>query len=760
MKIKRLLPIAALMLLVIAISCGKQTKNATPDLSSYVNPFIGTGGHGHTFPGATLPNGMVQPSPDTRVNEWDACSGYYYPDSTINGFSQTHLSGTGCSDLGDVLIMPTTGDQDVREVGEEPQEFSWASPFSHENEVAEPGYYSVQLDRYNVKAEITATMRTALYRFTYPESEKSGLILDLGYGIHHPTSSDLQIEVVSDTELRGHKMNKSWAWERPVNFYAKFSKPFKCEIVTDTVDGMDEGTPVRKPQLKALLSFEPTAAGEEIFVKIGLSAVDLEGAQKNVEAEVPEFDFDGVRKAAREKWNTYLSKIAIETADEDVKTMFYTGLYHTGMQPCIFSDVDGRYFGNDHKVHQGDVENPNYTIFSTWDTFRAYHPLMTIIQPELNQRFVDVLLQKAEEGGVLPKWELWGNYTGCMIGYHCPSIIADAYVKGYDSFDLNRALKLMVRTAEYDTTGICCPVPVMGDVMPDSRYYKNAMGYIPCEKRNESVAEGLEYAYDDFCISVIAKAAGDTATAAKYAEMAKYYEKYFDPSVGFMRGKDSKGQWRTPFDPRYSGHRVDDYCEGTAWQWLWFVPQDVEGLANLLGGNDKMAEKLDELLAADSKLEGERPSVDISGLIGQYAHGNEPSHHVLYLYNYIGRPWRTQELVDEVLQTLYFNDPNGLSGNEDCGQMSAWYILSAMGFYQVCPGIPTYTIGRPIVDKAVMKLKDGKTFTVVVTNNSKENKYVQKMTLNGKALEKPFFEHSDIVAGGTLEIEMGPQPVK
>ena len=467
-----------------------------------------------------------------------------------------------------------------------------------------------------------------------------------------------------------------------------------------------------------------------------------------------------MRRAARQSWNEYLAKIDIETEDEDQRTMFYTALYHTGMQPNLFTAADGRYFGMDLKVHQGSVEEPVYTIFSLWDTFRAYHPLMTIINPDLNQAFIRSLIQKEREGGVFPMWELAGNYTGTMIGYHAASLVADAYMKGYRDFDVQKAYRACLRVAEYDTTGIITHPLVLPHLMPQAKYWKNKVGYVPCDKDNEAVAKALEYAYDDWCISVLAGELGDTLNQRKYADFSKGYQNYFDPVTRFMRGLDSKGNWRTPFNPRSSNHRSDDYCEGTAWQWTWFVPHDVEGLVELMGGREAFIGKLDSLFVADSSLEGELVSADISGLIGQYAHGNEPSHHIIHFYNYVGQPWRTQELVDEVLQTLYFNNPNGLSGNEDCGQMSAWYVLNAMGFYQVCPGRPLYSIGRPLFDKATVNLKDGKKFTVVATDNSRTNKYVQKMLLNGEELVRPFFTHQDITDGGTLELIMGDKPVK
>ena len=759
-NMKNLYKVASVLVaLLVAVglatsSCSRQ--ETCNDYTQYVNVFIGTGGHGHTYPGAVVPHGAIQPSPDTRIYGWDACSGYYYNDSTINGFSHTHLSGTGCCDLGDVLIMPTVGEQDITQEEERGQTKAYASAFSHEREKAEPGYYSVMLDRYGIQAEITSTTRGAIHRWTFPKSEDAGVIVDLDYSLEDQTNIGMQLEVISDTEVVGHKMTKFWAFDQYINFYAKFSKPFTYTIVDDTVTVGDK----QKPRRKALLKFAGTEEGEVIYAKVGVSAVDIDGAKNNVLSEIPEWDFDGVKAAAHQRWNEYLAKIDIETGDADHRTIFYSALYHAGLQPYTFTDADGRYYGMDMKVHQGDAEKPVYTIFSTWDTFRAWHPLQTIINPEFNGELVKSLLLKAREGGILPMWELCSNYTGCMIGYHSVPIIADAYIKGYRDIDINEAYKAMRRTAEYDTTGIIAPKAVAAILMNQAKYWKNKVGYVPCDKDNEAVAKALEFAYNDWCIAQIAKEVGDTAGVALYENFAKAYKIYYDPEVGYMRGKDSEGKWRTPFDPARSTHRSDDYCEGNAWQWSWFVPHDPEGLMELVGGKDVFLSKLDALFAASSEITGESVSADISGLIGQYAHGNEPSHHIIHFYNYAGQPWKTQELVDQVLYTLYFNNDNGLSGNEDCGQMSAWYILNAMGFYQVCPGKPVYSIGRPLYDKVTINLTNGKKFVIEAINNSRENKYIQSMELNGKALTEPFFTHDDIMQGGKLVFTMGNTPKK
>lgn len=742
------------MALLLA-SCAAQSD--TKDYAAFVNPFIGTGGHGHTYPGAVVPSGMIHPSPDTRIMGWDACSGYYDTDSIINGFSHLHLSGTGCGDYGEVLLMPTVGQQRIGAPTDE-QSMPYASRFSHQKENATPGYYAVHLDTYDVQAELTASPRVAMHRYTFPKSDEAGFILDLDYSLQGQYNRALSLEVVNDSTLRGYKNTNSWAWRHDVWFQAVFSKPFTCEIITDTIQQANGRRP--KPVKKALLHFA-TADKEQVLVKVALSSVDAEGAEKNL-AEIPDWDFDRVKEAARADWNRYLGKIDIDTQNEEQRTVFYTALYHTGISPSLFTDIDGRYRGLDREVHAATADKPMYTIFSLWDTFRALHPLLTIVDPAQNSRYIQALLTQYQEGGILPMWELAGNYTGTMIGYHAVPVIVDAYMKGDRSFDAELALKACLRSAEYDTIAPIATTNYLkhAALMPISKYYKNTIGYVPCDKENEAVAKGLEYAYNDWCISQLATALGHEDVAQRYANLGKGYRNYFDPSVRFMRGKDLQGNWRTPFSPRSSNHREDDYCEGTAWQWTWFVPHDVEGLVELMGGRDAFIGKLDSLFTADSALEGDLVSADISGLIGQYAHGNEPSHHILHLYNKVGEPWKTQELVDNVLHNQYFNDPNGLSGNEDCGQMSAWYILNAMGFYQICPGLPEYSIGRPLFDTVTIQLPNGKQFRIETVNNSAGNKYIASATLNGQPLPQPFFTHTQLMEGGTLQLVMTDQPAE
>jgi len=742
-----------LSLFIPLSACGRTLS----DPLKLVNPFMGTGGHGHTFPGATVPFGMVQLSPDTRINGWDACSGYHYSDSTVNGFSHTHLSGTGCADYGDILFMPVTGAFDVRKPGKDDQQLSFCSPFSHKNEHASPGYYQVFLDRYGVNAELTSSTRVGFHKYTFPENAQAGIIIDMDFSLQNQENQLITLEVVNDREIKGWKKSNYWAFDQYIYFHAVFSEPFTCKMLK-SFSTLKNGTPV-DGNGKALLSF-PDRKNKTVYVKVGISAVDCEGAKENLVQEIPDWNFEKVKENAEDKWRKHLSVIDVEDKDLEMKKVFYNSLYHTGISPNVFSDVDGRYRGMDMKIHKTAISDPMYTVFSLWDTFRAFNPLMTIIKPSLNEAFIRSLISKAKEGGVFPMWELAGNYTGTMIGYHAASLIADSYVKGYRNFDAEEAYKQLIRVAEYDTTGIICPKPVLPFLMPAAKYYKNKLGYVPCDKDNESVAKALEYAYDDWCIATLSKELGHKENYEKYTRFSKAYKWYFDASTGFMRGLDSDKKWRTPFNPRSSNHRNDDYCEGTAWQWTWFVPQDVDGLVKLMGGKKPFIEKLDSLFIADSKIVGKLTSSDISGLIGQYAHGNEPSHHIAHLYNYVGQPYKTQELVDRILRTMYSNNPDGISGNEDCGQMSAWFLMNSMGIYQVAPGKPVYSLGRPLFDKVTVNLENGKKLVIEARGNSRENKYTKKVTFNGEVLKTPFITHKEIAAGGNLVFEMVSTPQK
>lgn len=734
-------------------SCAE--KNLPKEYTDSVNVFIGTGGHGHTFPGATLPHGMVQLSPDTRLLGWDACSGYYYDDTSIMGFSHTHLSGTGIGDYGDILFMPVVGEKPlIAGTAENPDE-GYRSRFSHEQESARPGYYQVLLQDDSINVELTATLRAGLHRYTYPKASDARLIVDMEPTIHGHQHPVTQIRVVNDSTIAGMKYTVGWAKRHYVYFYAVFSSPFDYKLYSGT-EYQSDSTSVTVNTAKAVISFRNLPADGRVLAKVGISSVDEEGARLNVEAEIPNWDFEGVMKQANTAWNEALGKIDIETSDNNSRTVFYTSLYHAFIQPSLASDVDGRYRTMGHEIKQ-DASYTNYTVFSLWDTFRAAHPLYTIVTPEQNQAFIRSLLRKYDEGGILPKWELASNETGTMIGYHAVSVIADAMMKKQCDFDVKKALEACIRSSVYDTTGV---TPMMdrqilnGKLMPVSIKYKNELGYIPCDKVGGSVSQGLEFAYNDWLIAQMMKEHNRKDLYDKYMELSRNYRNYFDPETKLMRGRLSDGSWITPFDPA-SVQRPSNYVEGNAWQWAWFVPQDVEGLMELVGGQKSFEAHLDTLFTTSSELTGDpNAAADVTGMIGQYAHGNEPSHHIPYLYNYAGAPRKTQALVDHILRTLYHNDPNGLSGNEDVGQMSAWYALSAMGFYSFCPGRPVYEIGRPMFDKVTIHLSDGKDFVIQAKNNSEENKYIRSMKLNGEELAEPRFSHFDLMKGGELILEM------
>jgi predicted alpha-1,2-mannosidase len=711
-----------------------------------VDPFIGTGGHGHTYPGAVVPHGMVQLSPDTRTDGWDACSGYHYDDASLIGFSHTHLSGTGIGDLGDILFLPYVNELKTIAPNGDDKEAVFGSAFSHRKETAIPGYYSVHLDDYNIDVELTATCRAGFHRYTFPASGKAGLYIDLVRTIHNRHLAGSELKAISDREIQGMKHVKGWAPDRYIYFYARFSEPFTCTV--------DENK-------KAFLQFGETAKGKQVLAKVGISFVDCEGAKNNLDTEIADWDFDLVRKQAHDAWNKELAKIDIQTSNAKDRKIFYTALYHTALEPIISSDADGRFRTMDNRIEQ-DTAYTNYSVFSLWDTFRALHPLNTVISPTDNQAMIRSLVRKYGEGGLLPMWELISNYTGCMIGYHAVSVIVDSYVKCQRDFDVEKAYEACLKSSVYDTVNVSPTINrsvLHYNLMPVGKYYKNTIGYIPAEVERQSVARGLEYAYNDWLIAQLAQKTGHKDDYARYMELSKNYVNYYDSVTGFMRGKMNDGSWRTPFDPRFSDHNNDDYCEGNAWQWTWFVPHDVDGLAELMGGREKLIEKLDSLFSVSSELVGDNPSADISGLIGQYAHGNEPSHQTIYIYSQVGQDYKTQKLVDEVLQTLYFDDPNGLSGNEDCGEMSAWYVLNSMGFYSYCPGVPYYAIGRPLFDDVKINLENGKVFRIRTLNNSATNKYIQSAKLNGINLDKLFFSHKELKAGGILEITMTDKPV-
>jgi predicted alpha-1,2-mannosidase len=707
----------------------------TNQLTDYVDPFIGTDGFGHTFPGASLPFGMIQLSPDTRTSGWENCSGYHSANPTIIGFSHTHLSGTGAIDYGDILIAPTTGKLQTAAGDEQSPATGYRSAFRHETEQASPGYYSVLLDDHRIKAELTATERAGLHRYTFPKSEEAHVILDLLHGLGDKVIESA-VEIIGDTRIEGMRRSRGWAEDQHIYFSAELSKPFESfGIVAREAQKPGERQASGK-NVKAFVNFS-TQADEAVLIKVGISAVNVEGARKNLRAEIADWDFDRVRRRAAEKWNQSLGRIRVEGGSGQEKVNFYTALYHAMLSPNLFTDVDGKYRGGDRRVHQAEGREV-YTVFSLWDTFRAAHPLFAIIEPKRDSDFIKTLISKHEEGGLLPVWELAANETGTMIGYHSVPVIVDAYMKGIRDFDVALAFEAMKKSAEQDHLGL--------------KYYRR-LGYIPADKENESVSKTLEYAYDDWCIAQMALALGKTADYGKYIKRAARYINVYDASTGFMRGKKA-GNWVKPFDPNeVSGI----YTEANAWQYTFFAPQDVEGLIDLMGGDSRFIERVDKLFSARTDLTG-RSQPDISGMVGQYAHGNEPSHHMAYLYSYAGAPWKTEERVRQIMEKFYTNARDGLCGNEDCGQMSAWYNFSAMGFYPVCPGSDIYVLGSPIFEKVVIDVGRGKKFTIRADGVSKANKYIQSARLGGKPYTKSFIRHTDITGGGELVFQMGDKP--
>jgi predicted alpha-1,2-mannosidase len=729
--------------IVTIISCQttnikKDTKNKL-DLTQFVDPFIGSSGHGHVFVGANVPFGGVQVGPSNFNKGWDWSSSYHYTDSIVKGFTHLNLSGTGMTDLSDFIVMPATGKLKMWAGNQSHPDDAYASFYSKETEAVKPGYYSVVLDDYNIKVELTASERVGMHRYTFPKSKKSRVIIDLSEG-NSDITVDTYIKQINETTFEGYRFSKGWAADQREYFTLIISKPVSSFVIYDRNDKI-EGTEKKGNYVKGFLEFE-TFENEVIQVKMGVSPVSSKNALENMKAEIPHWDFDKIVNQADEKWNKELSKITIETPDLSKKKIFYTAMYHTMIAPNLFSDVNGQYRGTDKKVYDYPGFT-NYTLFSLWDTYRAAHPLYTIMQPERMSDIVNSMLAIFEQQGKLPVWHLRGNETNTMPGYSAIPVIVDACLKGFEGIDVEKAYNAMKVSATGDFE------PGIKDLM---KY-----GYIPADHGPESVASAMEYAIADWAISKLAEKLGKTEDAIYFAKRAKAYTQYFNEETGFMRGKLADGSWRTPFDPVSAQHRVNDYCEGNAWQYLWLVPQDPEGLIELLGGDEPYIKKLDELFSMSSEQE-KGASIDITGLIGQYAHGNEPSHHTTYMYAYAGAQYKIADNVDYILNELYTDQPDGLSGNEDCGQMSAWYILSSMGFYSVNPANGMYVFGRPLFDKASIKLPDNKVFTVESENNNRENMYIQSVTLNGENYTKAFITHKDITKGGTLKFVMGNKP--
>ncbi|HTH81424.1 MAG TPA: GH92 family glycosyl hydrolase [Mucilaginibacter sp.] len=735
--------------LALAISSYAQKKK---DYTPYVDPFIGTGGHGHTYPGAVMPFGMVQLSPDTRLDGWDGCSGYHYTDSVVYGFSHTHLSGTGIADYCDILFMPTTGEPQFKNT-------DYSSPFKKKNEAASPGYYKTFLDKYNIGVELTATTRAGMHRYAYPSTQQANIIIDLK---HRDEVINSWIEVVNDYEIRGFRESKSWATDQYVYFYAKFSKPFKTYGIAVNDQLQHDIKKAEGKNIKLFIQFNNPG---EVISKVGISSVSTEGALKNLDAEMPDFDFKKVQRNAKTAWINELAKIEVEgggpekQTDADVpivngyprqaakkepvvdygkikRTIFYTALYHSMLSPNIYSDVDGQYRGTDQKIHTATGFN-YYTVFSLWDTFRAEHPLLELIDRKRTLDFIKSFLAMYDQKGLLPIWPLGSSETFCMIGNHSIPVIVDAYAKGIRDFDVDKAYTAMKAAVNMDREGL------------DS-YKKN--GAVLADENAESVSKTLEYAYDDWCIAQMAKMLNKPQDYATYIQRAQYWKNVQNKDNGFMQAR-TNGDWFKPFDPTEINK---NYTEGNAWQYTFLVPQDVTGLINRTGGKEAFAIKLDELFTTTAPLTGIKQP-DVTGLIGQYAHGNEPSHHMAYLFNFTDEAYKTQFYINRILNEEYKNKPDGLAGNDDCGQISAWYVMSSLGIYNIAPGQQQFQVGLPQFEKTVIHLENGKSFTILNSGSSvsRNNIYLQGMNLNKRSYSKLYLNFDDIANGGEFEVYTG-----
>ena len=730
----------------------EEASDPAQDLTQFVDVLIGTGGHGHTYPGATVPFGMVQLSPDTWNGDWDHCSGYHFNDSSIMGFSHTHLSGTGAADLLDVLVMPGVGPVHIGPGPRDNPGAGYRSRFSHADEHAEPGFYSVLLKDYGITAELTATARVGMHRYTFPADPSSHVLVDLEHGIiappdrEHTNVLSSEIRIVGADTLMGARRTAEWADGRYTYFALRFSRTFTSAQIVSGSSMLDASIREAKGvSLKSVLSF-PTTQNELIQVKVGLSAVSAEGALKNLEAEIPGWDFEAVRSAAKWAWNRELSKIVVETQRMDHKKIFYTALYHSFVAPTLFNDVDGRYRGMDLEVHRLPEGASNFTTYSLWDTYRALHPLYTLVQTERLPDLLNTLIRMAEESPAgVPVWPLQAIETGCMIGYHSAPVLAEAQAKGITGVDYKKAYALWRKRA-------------MVDHYRGLVQYRD-LGFIPCDQEDESVSKTLEYAYDDWAVAHLARAAGAMDDYKLLLDRSRNYKNVFDPSVNFMRGRLADRSWVEPFDPRAMGHfkKWRDFTESNSWQATFLNQHDVKEYMSLFGGEAGFVQKLDLLFNQSSDLPADAPP-DIAGMVGQYAHGNEPGHHVAYLYAYAGVPHKTQSRVRFLLETMHRNAPDGLAGNEDCGQMSAWYIMSALGFYAVDPVSGNYVFGSPLFDRVKLNLSNGKELTIESVGNGPDHPYIQSVTWNGKPYRKSWFAHADIKRGGTFVFQMGAQP--
>ncbi|MFZ1613197.1 MAG: GH92 family glycosyl hydrolase, partial [Holophaga sp.] len=738
-----------LLALAFALLAAAPPMPSPRDPAGYVRPFVGTKGEGNTYPGAQVPFGMVALSPDTDKKEYGTASGYEYSDPSILGFSMLHLSGTGIPDLGDILFQPTVGETCLTPGTKDFKEKGYQSRFRHDQESASPGYYSVMLDDYGVKAELTSTHRAGMLRFTYPASKESHVVLDLAHVLLHKVIWS-RVRAIDAQTLQGMHLVKGWAKDRSVYFAARFSKPFKeLRIFNDKKEAKYDSfknyrflsnAQASGADVQAVADYT-TTAGEQILVKVGISPISEEAALRNLDAEMPDWGFENYVANARNVWNTELSRFEVEGTDAQ-KATFYTGAYHAFMAPNLYTDVDGRTRGQDHQT-KTPKGYQTYTTFSLWDTYRATHPLFNLVQPDRNRDMVRSLLAAFEESAdhLLPIWNFWSNETWCMPGYHAIPVIVDAWAKGMTGIDWEKALQACVASASHPTF----------DALADFE----RLGFVPFDVENESVSKTLEYAYDDACIARLARGLRKTAIAERFEKRAMAYRNLFDASLKLMRPKNSQGQWQTPFNPQEFKH-LGPFTEGTTWQYTWSVAHDVPGLIRLMGGREAFTKQLDQVFKVQEKRQDAGVD-DILGRIGEYWHGNEPSHHVTYLYAVAGQPWKTQALVRNLIDTQYGDQPDSLCGNDDCGQMSAWYLFSAMGFYPLCPGDDRYVLGSPALPKVSMKVGNGKSFTVRAENFSPANVYVQKTTLNGQPWTKAWLPHAALVAGGELVFTLGPK---
>ncbi|NMM47724.1 GH92 family glycosyl hydrolase [Marinigracilibium pacificum] len=760
---------------LLFVSCKEEETEVTSaiksdkDYTQFVNPFIGTSKMGHVFPGATAPFGMVQLSPQTNFEvmfddenkynpeTYEYCAGYQYRDTTIIGFAHTNFSGTGHSDLGDFLVMPTTGKLILDPIKTKEGNKGFYSVFNHDKENASPGYYSVNLESYDILAELTASERVGFHQYTFPQSDSAHIILDMVYNVYHHDNKNVWtfIRVENDSTITGYRQTKGWARDKKIFFAAKFSKPFssyghkkydkvKYDGFYRRFNQYENFPEMAGKDIRAYFNFK-TNKGDKIKLKFALSSVSSAGAMANLEAEIPHWDFNQVKDETKHKWNSELSKIEVETIDEDQKTTFYTAMYHTNLSPIIYEDADGKYRGLDQNIHTSDGFT-NYTIFSLWDTYRALHPLFNITQPDRNNDMIKSMLAHHDQSvhKMLPIWSHYANENWCMIGYHATSVIADAMAKNVGDFDYERALEASVNTASVRYF----------DGLGDYIDYQ----YVPDDKSHSSVSKTLEYAYNDWCIYQMAKQTENIKVAEQFKRRSTYYKNVYDTEIGFMRPKMSDGSFRENFDPMDT--HGQGFIEGNAWNYGLYVPQNIDSMIIMMGGKERMTNQLDSLFSMeiDDKYIEKHEDITRDGIIGNYVHGNEPGHHIPYLYNWTGHPEKTQERVRMIMDTMYGPTVEGLCGNDDAGQMSAWYIFSSLGFYPVTPGSAEYSIGSPLVKEAKIHLSNGKNLKIIAKNQSRENVYVKSISVNGQMLRGNILTHSDIVDGGEIIFEMSSKP--